>query len=223
MSTFADKAVNFFTHLNTPENLPAGIDFMNPHANVNVKSTMKQFFKKYFNDNKERFFIIGINPGRFGGGLTGISFTDPIALKDECGIDNNLGNQKELSSKFIYKFINTYGGPSKFYSSYFITALYPLAIIKDEKNFNYYDNTTLYKMLKPYIVEFLSEQVKFGANRRFVVCLGKKNAKYLNEINNECGFFNEIRVLDHPRYIMQYRLKKVDDYIDQYISTINNC
>jgi hypothetical protein len=181
---------------------------------------MNQFFKKYFDDTKERIFIIGINPGRFGGGLTGISFTDPIALMLECGIENNLGKQKELSSKFVYKFINAYGGPAKFYTNYFITALYPLAITKDGKNFNYYDSLYLYKTLKPFIVESLREQVKFGAKHEFAVCLGKKNAKYLIEINNEHSFFNKIRILDHPRYIMQYRLKRVDDYIDQYISAI---
>ena len=220
MTTFAKKAVKFFTSLNKPKKLPGGIDLMNPYINEDVMFVMNQFFNKYFNDNWERIFIIGINPGRFGGGLTGISFTDPIVLKEECGIDNNLGKQKELSSKFIYKFINAYGGPTKFYSKYFITALYPLAIINDGKNFNYYDTASLYKSLKPRIFELLCEQVKFGANRKFAICLGKKNAKYLNEINDEHRFFKEIRVLDHPRYIMQYRLKRVDDYLDQYIAAI---
>ncbi len=220
MTTFAEKAVKFFAGLNKPKKLPGGIDLMNPYINEDVKFVMNQFFNKYFNDNGERIFIIGINPGRFGGGLTGISFTDPIALKEECGIDNNLGKQKELSSKFIYKFITAYGGAAKFYSNYFITALYPLAIIKDEKNFNYYDTVSLYKTLKPRVVESLCEQVKFGAKHEFAVCLGKKNAKYLNEINDEYGFFEEIRILDYPRYIMQYRLRGVDDYIDQYISAL---
>lgn len=218
MKTFAEKAVKFFAGLNKPKKLPGETDLINPYINEDVRIVMSQFFKKYFDDNRERIFIIGINPGRFGGGLTGISFTDPIALKEECGIDNNLGKQKELSSKFIYKFINAYGGPAKFYSKCFITALYPMAIIKYGKNFNYYDTVSLYKTLKPHIVESLCEQVKLGAKRDFAICLGKKNATYLNEINNEHSFFKEIRILDHPRYIMQYRLKRVDDYIDQYIS-----
>jgi len=220
MTTFAEKGYKYFTGLNKPNKLPGSINLMNPYINEDVRVIMNQFYKKYFDDRRQRIFIMGINPGRFGGGLTGISFTDPIALKEDCGIDNNLGKQKELSSKFIYKFINTYGGAVKFYSKYFITALYPLAIIKDGKNFNYYDTTSLYKVLKPRIVESLREQVKFGAKREFAVCLGKKNAKYLNEINDEYGFFEEIRILDHPRYIMQYRLKRVDDYIDQYISAL---
>ena len=220
MKTFADKAINYFTNISKPKPLPDGVDLMNPYSKEDVKLVINKFFNKYFNDAEKRTFIIGINPGRFGGGLTGISFTDPIALKEVCGIENKLGNQKELSSKFVYKFINAYGGPAKFYSNCFLTALFPLAIIKDGKNFNYYDTEILYKTLKPSIVESLRKQVKIGAKREFAICLGKKNAKYLNEINNEYDFFNNVRVLDHPRYIMQYRLKQIDDYIDRYISAI---
>jgi hypothetical protein len=39
------------------------------------------FYQKYYADNKKRSLIIGINPGRFGAGVTGIPFTDPIRLK----------------------------------------------------------------------------------------------------------------------------------------------
>jgi len=220
MTTFADKAIKYFLSLTPPKYLPKSTYLMNPFDKGEVKKIVTRFYKKFYNDSNHRVYIIGINPGRFGGGLTGISFTDPIALKEECGIDNNLGKQKELSSKFIYKFINAYSGPAKFYSKCFITALYPLAIIKDGKNFNYYDTASLFKTLKPRIVESLREQVKLGAKREFAICLGKKNAKYLNEINDEHSFFKEIRILDHPRYIMQYRLKRVDNYIGQYISAI---
>jgi len=116
--------------------------------------------------------------------------------------------------------IKEYGGVKNFYSKIFITALYPFAIIKDGKNFNYYDSLKLYESLKAQIASAIKEQIRFGADRRFAVCLGKKNAKYFNEINNEHNFFEEIIVLNHPRYIMQYKLKQVNHYINQYISTV---
>ena len=112
MPTFAEKAIKYFTNLKSPINLPPKIYIANPYESKEVKRVVKKFFIKYFNDNNKRIFIFGINPGRFGGGLTGISFTDPVALKDECGIENNLGKHKELSSRFIYKFINEFGGPN---------------------------------------------------------------------------------------------------------------
>ena len=216
MSTFAEKAIKYFTNLKTLDNLPVGIDIANPYESQDVKKVVRKFFNKYFNDNDDRVFIFGINPGRFGGGLTGISFTDPVALKEECGIENDLGTQKELSSKFIYKFINEFGGAESFYKKYFISALFPLALIKEGKNHNYYDSPDLYKALKPHIINTIKKQIDFGANKKFAVSLGKKNCDYLNRINDEYGFFEDVRFVEHPRYIMQYRLKSIDLYLNKF-------
>ena len=201
--------------------MPKEISILNPYSKKEVNNAVQRFFKKYFDDSEKRVFVFGINPGRFGGGLTGISFTDPVALREECGIENDLGNREELSSKFIYRMIKEYGGVKKFYSKIFITALYPLAIIKDGNNYNYYDSLKLYESLKTQIASAIKEQIKLGADRRFAVCLGKKNAKYFNEINKEHNFFEELRVLHHPRYIMQYRSKEVNNYIADYINALS--
>jgi hypothetical protein len=203
-----------------PETLPEKIELINPYEKKEVKAVVKEFYQKYFNDENERRFILGINPGRFGGGLTGISFTDPIALKEYCGIENNLGTQKELSSKFIYKMIEEYGGVKRFYSEVFLSALFPFALIKDEKNYNYYDTKELAENLKGEIVESVKSQIKFGSKRDFVIILGKKNAVYFSALNSEHKFFESIITLEHPRYIMQYKLKKVDRYIAKYLSAL---
>ena len=221
VNTFAEKAIKYFSNLKLPKRLPNEISILNPYNKREINNTVQRFFKKYFDDNEKRVFVFGINPGRFGGGLTGISFTDPVALREECGIENKLGDKKELSSKFIYKMIKEYGGVKNFYTKIFITALYPLAIIKDGKNYNYYDEPTLYKILKPHIVSAISNQIKFGALRKYAVCLGKINAKYFNEINREHKFCEEIRVLDHPRYIMQYRSKEINNYVADYINALS--
>jgi len=86
--TFADKAIKYFSNINSSYNLPKGISVMNPYENSEVKKIVKQFYKKFYNDDNKRTFLIGINPGRFGGGLTGIAFTDPINLEKKCGIKN---------------------------------------------------------------------------------------------------------------------------------------
>ena len=219
-TTFAEKATRYFSSLKLPNRFPNEISILNPYSKKEVNNAVQRFYKKYFDDNENRVFVFGINPGRFGGGLTGISFTDPVALREECGIENDLGDRQELSSKFIYKMIKEYGGVKKFYSKIFITALYPFAIIKDGKNYNYYDSLKLYESLKAQIASAIKEQIRFRANRRFAVCLGRKNAKYFSEINKEHNFFEEIRVLHHPRYIMQYRLKMVDHYLAEYVKVL---
>lgn len=220
MITFADKAIKYFLNLKSPAGLPENIHAINPFQKPEVQTVVEKFFNKYFNDSKSRLFVFGINPGRFGGGLTGIAFTDPVALREECGIKNDLGIRRELSSKFIYQLISEFGGVRKFFVRFYLTALYPLAILSGGKNYNYYDQRDLYETLKPHIKNAIQEQLKFGARKDIAISLGKKNAKFLKEINAEYQFFDEIRVLDHPRYIMQYKLKHLSKYMEYYLSVM---
>jgi hypothetical protein len=180
------------------------------------------FFSKYYKDNKERLFVIGINPGRFGGGLTGISFTDPVALRENCGIENNFGFRKELSSEFIYRVADKYGGAKKFFSDVFLSAAYPFAITRGGKNYNYYDDILLNNKLKDEIIFNLEQQVKFGARNDCAIILGKKNADRIKSINDENNFFHRFIVLEHPRYIMQYKRKKLNYYINKYLKAIQS-
>jgi hypothetical protein len=219
--TFGEKAIDFYKNIEIPQEQTNGVSFMNPYKDDVVQNILKQFFTKFFDDNKKRTFLIGINPGRFGGGLTGIAFTDPINLEEKCGIKNNIPKKPELSSKFIYRLIDEYGGVEQFYSDFFITAIYPFALIKEGKNYNYYDSKRIYEKLKPDIIQHLQSQIDFGAYSNKAICLGKKNEKYLHDINNELNFFEEIITVDHPRYIMQYKLKKIDEYIEYYLDSLN--
>jgi hypothetical protein len=218
--TFGEKAATYFISLYGPLKLAGGIETINPYRSQEVKSVVREFFCKFYNDNNERLFVIGINPGRFGGGLTGISFTDPVALRERCKIENDLGTRKELSSIFIYRIIEEFGGVEKFFSKAFLTALYPLAIIKNGKNYNYYDGKSLLKLLKEEIVKSFSKQIGLGARRDKAVILGKKNAEFFMPMNKEHKFFDNVIVLDHPRYIMQYRLKKIGHYISKYMKAL---
>jgi hypothetical protein len=108
-----------------------------------------------------------------------------------------------------------------FFLRVFLTALYPFAIIKDGKNYNYYDEKPLAEALGPVIFKNIEMQINFGARRDFAILLGKKNAEYFSTINNKYNFFKKIIVLEHPRYIMQYKLKQIDDYIEKYLTAIN--
>jgi hypothetical protein len=223
LSLFSQKAVKYFAQLKSPSPLHENINVLNPYSDKDVRRIVNEFYHKFFKDANERTFILGINPGRFGGGITGIAFTDPVALQEYCGIRNNFIKKRELSSKFVYSFIEDYGGVNKFFSKFFISAVYPLALLKDGKNYNYYDSSTLYRSLKPHILSSLKAQIKLGAKEDIVICLGKKNANYLREINKKLSYFKKIVILDHPRYVMQYKLKKIDEYIKKYMSVLRSC
>jgi hypothetical protein len=218
---FSSKAIKYFCNLKTPHLKSSGVGVINPYEKDDVKEIVKYFYTKFYNDQNERLFIIGINPGRFGGGLTGVAFTDPVALRLYCGIENKLGDRKELSSKFIFSVVEEFTGAKKFFSKVFLTALYPFAIIKNGKNYNYYDEKVLFDLLREKIAENIKAQTNFGARKDLAIILGKKNADYFIPINEEHKFFKNIFILEHPRFIMQYRLKKINYYIEKYIATIN--
>ncbi len=222
-STFGGRAADFFLNFTAAKRLPKNIRLMNPYANGEVKEIVKEFYKKYFNDDNKRTLALGINPGRFGGGITGVSFTDPVALEKYCGIQNSFDKKRELSSDFIYSFIAAFGSVKDFYSKFFISALYPLALIKDGLNYNYYDDQRLFAALKPEIIRSIKAQMDFGASKDFVICLGRKNGIYLKKINDENKFFDKIILLDHPRYIMQYKRKSFEKYIDDYLAAFKSC
>jgi hypothetical protein len=219
-STFADRALEFFFNLQEPDALPPFIEVMNPYGRPEIRSLLRQFYGKFFNDARQRIFLLGINPGRFGGGATGIAFTDPSALRKFCSIPNDLPATSELSSKFVYRFIEAFGGAELFYRHFYIGAMYPLALIREGKNYNYYDQPALFNHLKPAIVQALTQQISFGADRRVAICLGRKNATYLEKLNREHKFFGQIIALDHPRYILQYKTRLMDQYVAEYVKVL---
>ena len=214
----SDKLRNFYFNLRLSRPLPGGVEVMNPYTQSHVREVCSQFFNKYFFDNNKRILILGINPGRFGAGVTGITFTDPIRLEKECGIQNNFKKRPEVSSVFIYDMIRAYGWPSEFYSKFILSAISPLGFTKARKNINYYDNSKLASALNDFIIGTLKQQISIAGFSEKVVCLGEgKNYKYLDRLNNEYHLFNEIISLPHPRWIMQYNYKKRMNYIHEYV------
>lgn len=226
MITFADKVINFNRELTYNGNLPEGIKAMNPFKeNEEILTISKKFYEKFYNDTNKRKMIIGINPGRLGAGVTGIPFTDTKRLKEMCKIDIQSVSTHEPSSVFMYDMINKYGGPQKFYGTFFITSLSPLGFIALNKknnwvNCNYYDYNALYEAIESFCINSLKKQISFGVYTGKCYVLGKKNATYIERINKREKLFDSIIVLEHPRYIQQYKSKLKDQYIDDYLTKL---
>jgi len=221
--TFADRAIDYYLRLAEPSGLPPGVSSMNPYLRPEVQAVVTDFYQKFYADASPRVYVLGINPGRYGAGVTGISFTTSQALAAHCGIPNDLPPTPELSSRFIYRIVEAFGGAAAFYGRFFLSSLYPLALVKAGKNYNYYDDRTTTEVLWPIITESLRQQTTFGADRRVAVCLGRKNERYLRRLNDEQGFFDRLVTLDHPRYILQYRAKEVEFFAENYIQTLGDC
>ncbi len=227
--TFADKVIQFNKQLDFKGNLPAGIHIMNPFKeNPQVNILMEQFYQKFYNDNNKRHLILGINPGRFGGGVTGIPFTDSKRLKSVCKIDYKEKETHEPSSVFVYEVIEAFGGANEFYKHFYIHSICPLgftAIGKNGKelNYNYYDSRELTASVYDFIIGNIHKQIAFGVDTDTCFCFGNgQNEKFLRKLNAEKGFFKNIFALEHPRFIIQYKSKLKDQYIQKYVTAFNS-
>lgn len=222
MPVLADKILGFLGSLTIPFSLPKGVEVMNPYQESSVMSLCQQFYQTFYPDSSQRRMIIGINPGRLGSGLTGIPFTDPVHLETHCHIENTLQKKTELSSTFIYEMISAFGGPEKFYSKFYFSAVSPLGFTREGKNLNYYDDARLQKRLEPFILSCMHQQLNFGIDRSVAYCLGEgANFKFLKSLNERHLFFNELIPLAHPRFIMQYKRKSKAAYIHRYLEAFN--
>jgi len=222
MRTQAAAILEFYKNLRPGFPMPEGIDIMNPYADKETWRITEAFYQKFYSDTDPRIFIFGINPGRFGGGVTGIPFTDPIRLAEKCCIPNSWKKTAELSSLFIYDMIDHYGGVREFYAKFFITALSPLGFTWSGKNLNYYDNKELLRRSEPFILRCIRRQLETIPTAEFCYCLGEgENFKQFQRINTQHAYFKEIIPLPHPRWVMQYRRKEIGEYIEAYISKFN--
>ena len=228
MKTFAEKVIHFNKTLSFKGPLPEGIRIMNPfREDKKVNAVAAVFYRKYYNDHAARHLILGINPGRFGGGITGIPFTDPKRLIEKCGIPFHGELKHEPSSAYIYEMIEAFGGAEKFYRQIYINSVCPLGFTSvkhsgKEVNYNYYDSKELTAAVLPFITDSIRKQISFGIYTDTAFCFGTgKNEKFLQELNEEKKYFKKIIALEHPRFIMQYKSKQKQFYINKYVTSLN--
>jgi hypothetical protein len=61
-----------------------------------------------------------------------------------------------------------------------------------------------------------------GLESEEVFVLGKKNADFIHKLNREAGLFGKLHVLEHPRFIQQYKLREKEGYIDRYLQAFHS-
>jgi Domain of unknown function (DUF4918) len=225
--TFADKIIDYNKKLTLDIPLPKDIQVMNPYQHPSVFALTEVFYRKFYDDYHPRRLILGINPGRHGAGATGIPFTDTVRLQDKCLISTEgMPTTKELSSVFIYQMIDIFGGAEVFYQNFYINSVCPLGFTKltekgKEVNYNYYDSRELTTILEEYIIENIKTLLNMGFKNDICYCLGTgQNAQYLGNLNAKYRFFEQIIPLEHPRFIMQYKSKNMQNYINHYIEKL---
>jgi len=222
LPNFADRLLRFLATFPAPPTLPDEVQALHPYQEPAVAELLTQFGQKFYADQRTRVALLGINPGRFGAGRTGVAFTDPAALAGACGISNQLPQHPELSSQFVYRVVEAMGGPTAFYQDFYLGSLYPLVLLRHSKNYNFYDSPALQAALVPAIRASLQRQVdELGLVRTAAVCLGRRNGLLFKKLNEELGLFDQIHILDHPRYLMQYKRRDLPLHVARYVEVLS--
>lgn len=220
--SFAKEILDFYHHLEPPS-LPDGVEALLPFRDPEVRGYMEQFYLRFYNDDHPRILLFGINPGRLGAGKTGVGFTDPIRLREECGIEHNLEMKPEPSSVFMYEMIRQFGGPEKFFRYFHFTSVSPIGFIRNGINFNYYDAPDLLVAMDSLIRDSIAQQVHHPVNKGTAFSIGKgKNIKYLTGLNKQHQWFDSLKTLPHPRWVVQYQHKNMQNHIDHYLKELND-
>ena len=85
-------------------------------------------------------------------------------------------------------------------------------------NYNYYDSRALMESILDFVVRSWKQQLDFGIERDICYCLGTgKNSRYLSDLNKKHHFFGQVVPLEHPRFIMQYKSRSKQFYIESYL------
>ena len=248
MTSLADRLLEHVLSFSLPEDLPDGIGVLDPFNGPNaeeVRRIVTLFHRKYYSDERQRVGMLGINPGRLGAGSTGLSFTDTKRCESDLGIPVRGLRTHEPSSDFFYRMIRAAGGADAFYSTVYVHSICPLGFVKngpagahtktsagspEERggpaargsiNLNYYDDKALEQAVTPFVEDWLRTLVACGMRTDVVLCIGTgKNAAYFTKLNERLGLFDRIIALEHPRYIMQYKTKELEQYIGKYVAAL---
>jgi hypothetical protein len=212
--------------------LPKGVGVLDPfngEHGAEVRRIVTTFHRTFFSDDQSRVLMLGINPGRLGAGSTGLSFTDTKRCESDLLIPVNGLRTHEPSSDFFYRMVRAAGGADAFYSRVYVHAICPLGFVKEQPNgtainLNYYDDKALETAVTPFVENWLRTLVDCGMRTDVVLCIGTgKNAAYFNALNERLGLFDRIIALEHPRYVMQYKARNVESYVEKYLAALEGC
>lgn len=215
---FGDRVMAFYDALERFRWASPDVAVLSPIATDERRAALAAFCAKFYNDDASRVFWLGINPSRVRRTSTGVPYTDGFALEEYCGIANPFEKRRELTADFFYRFVERYGGAERFYARHYPGAAFPLSILKKEKYSNYYDKDLPAELIQS-VPEMLQAQSQIG-NRGVLVIIGSgQNATVLRRLNEELNIFRNVLVVEHPRYIMQYKSADLEHYLDKFVDT----
>lgn len=215
---YSDSVLRFYRDFAVGDVFDNALQLHNPYDAPSRQAVMTAFYEKYFNDDKSRIHILGINPSRLNNTSTGIHYTDGFSLQNYCGIPNDFFKSRELTSDFFYRVVEKMGGANEFYANVFPWAAMPVALTEHGKYANYYEveNDRVEQIVSANI-EWLTTLPRRG--KLVVLGLGENRAR-IKKLDGFPFGYGEVHYLPHPRWVLQYNRAKLEHFIEMYIDAL---
>jgi uracil-DNA glycosylase len=180
-------------------------DFVKNREGINT------FCQKLYGDAIPRVMICGINPGRFGAGMTGIPFLDFISLSQLIPSIDRVESEK--SASFFFRIVSSFGAEA-FFRTFYVSNFSSVGYLRNGKNLNYYDlppaalaivESNFIKeieIVKPTHVISLSKEVHQSVCR-------------LLSASVDCSLR-----LPHPSWVATYRSGEINQWVSRYMEVL---
>lgn len=176
-------------------------DFVKNREGINA------FWHKFYGDTIPRVMICGINPGRYGAGMTGIPFIDFMSLSQLVpGVDRM---DSEKSASFFYQVARGFGVES-FFRTFYVSNFSSVGYLRDGKNLNYYDLP--HPALKIVERNFIKEIEIVQPTH--IISLSKEvhqSVRSLLPASVDCSLR-----LPHPSWVVTYRAGEINQWGSRY-------
>lgn len=178
---------------------------------VDNLGTVQDFYTTYYSSAAwPRIVLCGINPGRLGAGKTGVPFLDFKSLSQL--LDAVTDQDEEKSAQFIWKLIETFPSPKKFFESVYLTNISWFGFTQSGKNLNYYK---LPGNLQGVFVKSFVREMEI-LKPKVIIPLSKDVAKTLRAMNLD---YTIGKSLNHPYYCCFPAREQAE--VANYAATIN--
>ena len=173
------------------------------------RAWLDAFWQHYVPYPLPQTVILGLNPGRFGAGQTGIPFIDFRSLSVLLPDAELPKLDSEPSATFFFRVVQQIGA-EKFYREFFVSNVSALGYLRNGKNANY---TDLPQVAQQIVARNFAEEMAALRPKR-IIALGREAEASAQELYPDGSV--RISHLPHPSWIMTYRLREAQSWVRRY-------
>lgn len=136
---------------------------------------VRSYYKKFYSKPGRRIVLCGINPGKYGAGITGVPFIDFHGISRL--LPGHGRQDKERTAQYMLSIIEEYGA-GEFQDAVYLTNLSWYGFLRNGRNLNYY---ILPRNVRHYFIESFVEEMKI-VQPSFIVPLSEEVGRTLRQM-----------------------------------------